>query len=60
MSRLTLIIDVPPTRTNTDPAAQIDPHDVGQDVVGTYNEWAEANGQPPVDFVAAEWGTRAP
>ena len=56
MARLTIVIDVPPTRDNTDPAAQIDPHDIAGDVVATWNEWAERNGGQVYDFETAAWG----
>lgn len=53
-NRLTLVAEIHP---RVDPTTA-DPHDIGNDIIATFNEWAEANGVDPIEFVAAEWGHR--
>ena len=50
MARLTVVID-----TRLDPTLY-DPDNVAEDVIDTFNQFAETNGIDPVDFVRAEWG----
>lgn len=51
-NRLTIVIEVPP---RVDPS-YVDPHEPAEEIIETFNEWADANGMYPIEFVGAEWG----
>jgi hypothetical protein len=51
-NRLTIVVEVPPRCSPT----TTDPHTPAEEIVETFNEWADANGMDPIDFVSAEWG----